>query len=177
MAISTRFETQKIFRTADKKLGKHLVGADFVMVVRDLPHMTFLVKSHTLPMLKNELVEYTTTHGAKSGQEGYIQTWNEIQVTFSERDSIIAKTSIERLMLEDKNNGLKIDFYAGRTIDKTRIWGHLVDASFYIEDNPDTDSEDTTTPFVFTATIRGHYEPSKITEFTSIADSVINLGK
>jgi hypothetical protein len=173
----SRFETQKSFIIADRKLGKKLLGADVTMVIKGYEHLTFFVKTNGLPTLKNdEKVEYSTVHGAKNSQDGYLQLLNDIQVTFMENDALLAKNTLEKILLEDKNGDLEVDFFAGRTIEKTRHWGTLKYASVFLADAPEADSEATTTPLTISATISGQYMPSVIDEVVSLADSIANLG-
>ena len=173
-----RINTQKAFATADRKQGNVIVGADFTMVIKGHELMTFNIKTNSLPMLKNgEKVEYTTTHGVKTHNDGYLQTLNDIPVTFMERDSLVVKNFIEKILLEDKNETLHIDFYVGRTVEKTRLWGTLKFASLIVEDSPEADSEATTTPVTISVTVSGHYEPPVSGELVGAIDQLLNLAK
>jgi len=134
-------DTQKVFVTADRKMGNVMVGADAVMVIEGHELLTFNIKTHSLPMMKNdEFVEYTTTHGVKTYNNGYLQSYNQLPVSFLERDSLIVKTALEKIQLGDDNQNLTVHFFVGKEVVKTRYWGSLQYASIGLSDSPDADS-------------------------------------
>jgi len=160
--MGTPFETQKSFLVATKGKNKKVLGSDFVMIIKGYEGLSFQIKTNGLPTIKNdESVEYNTIHGVKTVQEGRIQTLNEIQVTFNEDDAFTAKETIEGIILEDKNDELEIEFYAGRDIEEMKLWGTLTFASIHLADNAEADIEATTTPLSLSATLKGHYFPSE----------------
>jgi len=172
-------DTQKAFLTADRKMGNVTVGSDAVMVISGHELLTFNVKTHSLPMMKNnEFVEYSTTHGVKTYNEGYLQSYNQIPVTFMERDSLIVKTMLEKIQLSGEDNmNLTVHFFVGKEVVKTRYWGSLQFASVGLDDAPDADAESSTTPMMITANIVGHYTPSLVTEAMAVFDTMMNLTK
>ena len=174
----SRFETQRAFLEADRKTGQKVVGADVTIVVKGYEGISFLVKTSGLPMLKNaETVEYSTTHGVKTVQDGYLQTLNEISISFMENDALNAKHFVETILLEDKNGDIEIDFYIGRTIEDTSHWGTLKYAVITSDDNPEGDSESTTTPLAISIVAKGHYFPSKLSGVTTTLKTALNLTK
>ena len=154
-------ESTKFFVTQDNKQGNVVTGADFLMVIKGYENLTFNIRTNSLPMLKNEKIEYTTTHGVKTKAEGYLQTLNDLTVTFMEREDTAVKDTIEEIQLSDENDELEITFLVGRTLDDSTLWGTLVGASIFIEDSPEADSESTTTPFTISANVSGHYYPKE----------------
>ncbi|SFV56139.1 hypothetical protein MNB_SUP05-5-912 [hydrothermal vent metagenome] len=170
-----RINTSKIFQVADRKQGNVVTGADFVMIIGGYEHLTFSIKTNSLPMLKNEKVEYTTTHGVKSFNDGYLQTFNDLPVSFMERDSVIIKNTIEAIQLSDENDELEIVFLVGRTLEDMQLWGVLKNASIFIEDNPEADSESTTSPFTISANVAGHYYPNEGAGILAKAKAAINV--
>ena len=158
--MATPFQTQKSFVVADKSKDKKLIGADAVMIIKGYENISFLIKTNSLPMLKNdENIEYNTLHGAKTQEAGLIQTYNELPVTFMENQSTYVKDTIEKIIMEDKNDELEIEFYTGRDIENMKLWGTLQYAKIVLGDYPEADTEATTTPMTITATIGGHYFP------------------
>jgi hypothetical protein len=158
--MATPFQTQKSFTVASKSKDKKLIGADAVMIIKGYEDMSFLIKTNSLPMLKNdETIEYNTIHGAKTSESGKIQTLNELPVTFMENQSTYVKDTIETIVTEDKNDELEIEFYVGRDVENMKLWGTLQYASIVLGDFPEADTEATTTPMTITATIKGHYFP------------------
>ena len=161
MAI-TRYETGQYFVGQDRKAGHVSVGADYVMVIEGYEHLTFSIKTNGLPTLKDDKIEYSTTHGVKTVAEGRVQTLNDIQVTFMNRDQITdAKDVVEEIILKDLNDNLKVSFYKGRKLDDMKPYGKMVYASIFVEDTPEADTEATTTPQTYTVSISGHYEPAE----------------
>jgi len=174
----SRIDTQKIFHQADRMMGGVVTGQDFIMIIEEFPHLTFNIKTNTLPILKNgEKIEYTTTHGVKTFNEGQLQTLNDITVSFIERQSMIVNETLNNILIEDKNEDLTIHFLAGRKLESARYWGSLEYASITREDNPDADSESGTTPLNIQAGISGHYNPSRITEVTALLDTLLSVVK
>ena len=178
MDTTKRIDTQTIFHQADRLMGKTITGQDFIMVITDYPHLTFNIKTNALPTLKNsEKIEYTTTHGVKTYNEGQLQTYNELSVTFIERDSLLINETLNTILMEDKNGDLTIEFFAGRTIAKARHWGSLEYASILLEEGGEADSEAGTTPLSRTATLVGHYKPSRFGVLLPVLEGVINIVK
>ena len=173
-----RIDTTKFYQKEDRKQGNVVVGADFIMVIKGYEHLTFSIKTNSLPMLKNEKIEYTTTHGVKSYNDGYLQTLNDLTVTFMERDSLTIKNTIEKILLLDENEDLQISFFVGRNIKETTLWGRLECASIFMEDNPEADSEATTSPFTISANISGHYVPAdEVSKGINLGTSILNAFK
>jgi len=172
----SRFETQKSFLEADRKTGRKLVGADVTMVIKGHEDLTFFVKTNGLPTLKNdEQVEYNTTHGVKTKQDGYLQTLNEVTVSFMENEPLYVKNKFEKLLLEDKNGEIEIDFFAGRTIESTNHWGTMKYCNLVLSEAPEGDSEGTTSTLAWSVTINGHYFPSGIGSSVANIKSAMNL--
>jgi len=172
----SRFETQKVFLEAGIKTGRTLVGADITMVIKGEETLTYFVKTNGLPMLKNdEQVEKTSTHGVKMKQDGYLQNLNEIQVSFIENEALYVKNQLEKILLEDRNGEIEIDFYAGRTIESTNHWGTMKYCNIVIADNPEGDAESTSTPMNITATINGHYFPSGVGAIVSEVKTALGI--
>ena len=156
----SRITGTKFFTRADKGQGGVALGADFTLVIGGYEHLTFSIQTHALPMLKNEKVEFTSTHGVKMSEDGYIQTLNDIPVTFMERNNAVVKKTLEEILLSGDNGSLELRFYQGRTVESTNLWGKMVFSSIFIEDNPEADVESTTAPLKIQASITGHYEPN-----------------
>ena len=157
--MATTFETQKAFTTATKARDKKITGADMVMIISGYENLSFNIKTHSLPMIKNdESIETVGLHGVKTQEDGYPQTFNELQVTFNENQSFLAKETIESIIIEGKNDELEINFYGGRDMDAMRHWGKLSYAHIGISDNPEGDVEGTSTAMSISATVKGHYE-------------------
>jgi hypothetical protein len=172
-------DTQKVFLTADRKMGNLALGSDAVMIIQGHELLTFNVKTHSLPVMKNnEPVEYTTVHGVKTYNRGYLQTYNQLPVGFMERDSLIVKNMIEKIQLSgDDAQNLTMHFFIGKTVEKTRYWGSLESADLFLDDAPDADVESNTTGLTITANAVGHYTPSLVTEAMSAFDTLVNLAK
>jgi hypothetical protein len=171
-------DTQKVFHQADRMMGKVITGQDFILIIEEYPHLTFNIKSNSIPILKNgDKVEYTTTHGVKTTQEGQLQTLNDIPISFIERSSLIVNTTLEQILIEDDNGDLTVHILAGKTLETARYWGSLEYSSIIREDNPEADTESGTTPLTIQATLSGHYNPSRLTEATAIIDTLVSLVK
>lgn len=156
----SRYATQKTFLTADRLQGKKLVGSDVIVLIKGYEMLTFFVKTATVPTLKNsEAIEYTTTHGAKTSQEGYIQTYNEVPITFDENHLMFVKNTIEGI-IKDDDNDLEVEYFAGRRIEDAVHLGTLKNAYITLEEGIEADKESSTTPVTVNAQLKGHYAPS-----------------
>ena len=158
--MGTPFATQKAFAIAEKSLDKKLTGADAVIIVSGYENTAFMIKTSSLPMIKNdESVEFTGIHGVKTSEEGKIQTYNELPVTFMENQSLFIKEVVEQIITEDKNDELEIEFWVGRDITNMKLWGKLQYASIHNGDYPEADTEAGTAPMNLSFTLKGHYFP------------------
>jgi len=167
MADTTKcdgLEGQIAFRNASRKAGSPAVGADYIMVIRGYEELTFLTKTHGVPILKNdEKVEYTSTHGVKDAVAGYIQTLNTLNVTFiddKEGKVIDSLNEIKVLCTED----LEILYFKGRTLSDMKYHGRLSFASIHQGEPIEGDSEGTSAPSQIPAEITGHWLPAKYDE-------------
>ena len=168
----SRYATQKTFLVADRLQGKKLVGSDIIVLIKGYEMLTFSVKTATVPTLKNsEGIEYTTTHGAKTSQEGYVQTYNEVPITFDENHLMFVKNTIEGI-IKDDDNDLEVEYFAGRTITDARHLGTLTNAYITLEEGIEADKESSTTPVTVTAQLKGHYEPTSASR-TAIAITLL----
>jgi len=160
MAIN-HYNTQKIFLREDKAFGKKLVGADFILVPKFNTRLAFGIKTAQMPSLKNsESIEYSTAHGVKTSNPGYIQTYNELSTSIYVDEFLNSDAMINEIIMNDDENGdLEIDIFAGRTIDSMVYYGKIEFAHLTREEGVESDTEDTTTPISFQLMIKGHFFP------------------
>ncbi len=157
------FASQKAFVTKEKSRAKKLTSSDVIVIIKGHEDLTYHVKSASLPTIKpDEMIEFSTPHGAKTGEAGYVHSFNpSLTITFMENQDTFVKDSIEKIALEDENNSLVIEYYTGRNVDKMKLWGTIEYGSLISTDSPESDSEGTTTVMDISATISGHFVPPK----------------
>jgi len=155
------FKTQRRFRKANEALFFNpTVGADHLMVIRGYENLTFAVKTHNIGVLKNdETVEYSTTHGVKTGRDGYIQTYNDLAISFTEDDRDVVQQLLDDIKLSGKNNHLEVAFFKGKKLEDAHFLGIIENGIIAQGDPIEGDSENTTTPSVIQVQLKGHWYP------------------
>ncbi len=158
------FATQRRFRKANENaFFQPTVGADHIMVIKGYENLTFAVKTHGVGVLKNdETVEYTTTHGVKTARDGYIQTYNTLQVQFMEDDKDIVQQLLDDIKLSGKNNNLEVAFFKGKKLDDIHFLGIMENAIISQGEPIEGDSENTTTPTNIQVELKGHWYPKSV---------------
>ena len=155
---------QIAFRNASRKAGTPAVGADYIMVIRGYEELSFLTRTHGVPVLKNEeKIEYSTTHGVKDATPGYLQTLNTLNVTFMDD----LDNTVQEMLDEIKVNcieDLEILYFKGRTLESMKYHGSLSLASIHQGEPIEGDNEASTTPSQITVEISGHWTPAKYKE-------------
>jgi hypothetical protein len=172
--LNSRIFLNKVFVTANKFLGNTTIGSDFLMVISGYELTTFFVKTHGLPSVLQDGNVELTTRGVKTSIPDYIQTLNTIQVTFNERDSLLAKTLIETILLEGKNGSLEVRFFAGKTILDTQLWGKMFSCQVTMDSLPQVSVDDVSTPLELTVSLKGHYIPSKLQRSWAFGSGAFN---
>ncbi len=173
---SVKQEIQEGFVAANKMLGDVEVGADAIMVIKGYEFATFLISSHSLPTaLHKETVPLTTNRGVETSIVGYTQTLNNISVTFNDKQSGLAKTIIESLLLEGNNGGLEILFFTGREITNMLPVAKMVEVSLIVSEGWEFESSNTTEQTQTSVAFEGHYQPIKSRRALAIVRASYNL--
>jgi hypothetical protein len=156
------FKTQRKFRKAQESLFFPSVGADYIMVIKGYEELTLAVKTHNVGVLKNdEAVEYSTTHGVKTARDGFIQTYNDLALTFIDDEGGKVNALLDDIILGGKNNNLEVAFFKGRTEEalKKGFIG-IIESGIITRGDPiEGDNENTTTEATIQAQLKGHWYP------------------
>ncbi|MGW8169642.1 MAG: hypothetical protein ACWGHH_06525 [Sulfurovaceae bacterium] len=168
----------KEFLVAERSAGKVLASASAFMVVEGFEELSFLVSTQALPMLKNNVIEYSTPTGMKTSIASKNQTLNDIALSFNERESHIVKKDLERILMSGKNGNLNVAFYTGDGEKiSSKLWGTIILGKFIVEDTPEVDSEGSETPLKVNCRLVGHYFPEDCSEDLAtrgIANTALN---
>ena len=161
--MAVPMEVTKKFITAEKGAGDVLASSSFYLVIKGFEHLTFMSATHGLPVLKNGIIEYSTPTGNKTFGKGKTQTYNQIPVTFNEREGMDVKNAIECIQTSGQNGDLEVGFYVGDGEHiASKPWGILSNAFVVVEDSPEADAEGSETPAKQTIMIHGHYFADEI---------------
>ncbi len=154
-------EVTKHFITAEKGAGDVLASSSSYVVIKGFEHLTFMTKTHSLPVVKNGVIEYSTPTGNKTFGKGKNQSYNQIPLTFNERENLDVKQAIEMIQTSGKNGELEIEFYIGDGEQiASKLWGKASHGFIVVEDGVESDAEGSETPMSQTATLHCHYFPA-----------------
>ncbi|MFT7880426.1 MAG: hypothetical protein ABXS91_08540 [Sulfurimonas sp.] len=155
-------EVTKNFIIAEKGAGDVLASSSAYLVIKGFEHLTFMTKTHSLAVVKNGVIEYSTPTGNKTFGKGKNQTYNQIPISFNEREGMDVKQAIECIQTSGRNGELEVEFFIGDGEHvASRSWGKLFAGFIVVEDNPEADSEGSETPLSQSVTLHGHYFPDK----------------
>lgn len=176
--MAVPMQITKNFILAEKGAGDVLASSSFYLVVKGFEHLTFMSATHGLPVLKNGVIEYSTPTGNKTFGKGKTQSYNQIPVTFNERENMDVKNAIECIQTSGRNGELEVGFYVGDGEHiASKPWGTLSHGFLVVEDSPEADSEGSETPAKQSIMFHGHYFPDEIVineALKGIAHKVIN---
>ncbi len=157
------FKDQRAFRKATDSHYFPAVGADYVMVISGYEKLSLAVKTHQAGALKNdETIEYSTIHGAKTGRDGYIQTWNILPITFMDDSKDKVMTIIDDIKTNGDNNKLEVAFFKGRIIDEMSFLGIIEDGILTNSERPEGDNEGVTAVGSIPTELKGHWFPQSM---------------
>jgi len=152
---------QIAFKNASNKIGSPATGADYIMVIKGYEEITFMVRTHSVPVIKNgEVIEYSSTHGVKQEGMGYVQTHNILPVTLMDDLNNEMSKAINKMIL-NREDDLEVLYFKGRTIKDMVYIGRLTN-SFFTRDEPtEGDNEATTAPSQLTLELHGDFLPAE----------------
>ncbi len=171
-------EITKRFMVAEKGAGDVLASSSAYLVIKGFEHLTFFTKTFNLATVKNGVIEYSTPTGNKTFGKGKNQSYNQIPISFNERENLDVKQAIECIQTSGHNGELEVEFFIGDGEQvASKSWGKGIFGFIVVEDNPESDSEGSETPMSYSATLHCHYFPNKpvINEaLKGVAHKVIN---
>lgn len=157
------FKDQRQFRKATDSNYFPAVGADYVMVISGYEKLSLAVRTHQAGALKNdETIEYSTIHGAKTGRDGYLQTWNILPLTFMDDSADKVMTILDDIKTNGVNNKLEVAFFKGRTIEEMIFLGIIEDGILTNAERPEGDNEGVTAVGSISAELKGHWYPESM---------------
>lgn len=160
--MSVPMEVTKNFIVAEKGAGDVLASSSAYLVIKGFEHLTFMTKTFSLAIVKNGVIEYATPTGNKTFGKGKNQSYNQIPISFNERENMDVKQAIECIQTSGLNGELEVEFFIGDGEQvASKSWGKLIAGYIMVEDNPETDSEGSETPMSHSITLHGHYFPDK----------------
>lgn len=155
-------EVTKNFIIAEKGAGDVLASSSAYLVIKGFEHLTFMAKTHSLAVVKNGVIEYSTPTGNKTFGKGKNQTYNQIPISFNERENLDVKNAIECIQTSGHNGELEVEFFIGDGEHvASKSWGKAVLGYIVVEDNPEADSEGSETPMSHSIMLHCHYFPDK----------------
>ena len=133
----------------DKTQSAPLPNSAMFMHIKGYPAISLQIQTGQMPMPKVASMEYTTNVGTTLGAKGGVQMWQQIPLSFLERESIETKKEIVRAIgnaYKDKNN-ITVEFWVGdmRSFDSQK-WGTVKFAHFTSEEGVEFDVESKDSP-------------------------------
>jgi len=161
--MSTPMEVAKAFHVAERGAGDVLASSSVYMHFINYEELTFMIATSSLPMLKNGVIEYSLMTGHKTFGKGKNQTYNQLPITFNERDTMVVKNALECIKASGINGELEVEFWVGDGEHVgSKLWGKAVNGFIVTEDNPEADSEGSETPMKISITLHCHYFPEEL---------------
>ena len=155
-------EVTKRFLVAEKGAGDVLASSSAYVVFKGFEHLTFMTKTFSLATVKNGVIEYSTPTGNKTFGKGKNQTYNQIPISFNERENLDVKNAIECIQTSGHNGELEVEFFIGDGEHvASKSWGTAVMGFVVVEDNPEADAEGSETPMSHSIMLHCHYFPNK----------------
>ncbi len=155
-------EVTKRFLVAEKGAGDVLASSSAYVVIKGFEHLTFMTKTFSLAVIKNGVIEYSTPTGNKTFGKGKNQTYNQIPISFNERENLDVKNAIECIQTSGHNGELEVEFFIGDgELVASKSWGTAVMGYVVVEDNPEADAEGSETPMSQSIMLHCHYFPNK----------------
>jgi len=158
---SRPMELAKKFVVAEKSMNEVLASSSATMVIKGAEEFTFFITTGSLPVVKNDKIEFTSPLGMKSVGRGKNQTLNSLQISFDERTNMAARKALQEIQMNPSKNGkLEIEFYIGDAeLLDTRLWGVGLYGLISVEDGAEFDVEGSTSPMKGSFTLDCHYFP------------------
>jgi hypothetical protein len=158
MAKCEGMEVTANFVAQHHSMSDPLASSAGLIVIRGgFEALTFNVKTHQFPSLKNDDIETSLPLGIKTESASRLQVLQSLPVTLIERGNGITTDMIDVILKDPKINGhLTVDFYTGDgDVSEMTHHSQIVHSLIKVEEGMEGDSEGTTTSFTRSITLSG----------------------
>lgn len=135
-----------------------LAGSAGLIVIRGgFEALTFNVKTHQFPALKNDVIEASLPLGIKTESVSRLQPLQNLPITLIERGNGITTDMIDVILKDPTVNGhLTVDFYTGDgDVSEMKHHSQIKYGIIKVEEGMESDTESTTTSATRSITLSG----------------------